>query len=109
MNVRLTINITSGTPAAAAAEGEVHIIYTEQPPQGLEPETHHLNTLTQVIGSEEAAKGVLLYVYKHAACGFSAKLTTDQVEQLSKQPGVLQVVKSGTAQLHSGPAQTHNL
>lgn len=36
-----------------------------------------------LIDSEEAAKGALLYTYKHAACGFSAKLTPEQVEDLS--------------------------
>ncbi|KAJ0923208.1 putative peptidase S8 propeptide/proteinase inhibitor I9 [Helianthus annuus] len=57
--------------------------------------------------SEEAAKGALLYTYKHAACGFSAKLTPKQVEQLSKQPGVLQVVKDGTMRLLESPAKLH--
>lgn len=33
--------------------------------------------------SDEAAKGALLYTYKHAACGFSAKLTPKQVEEIS--------------------------
>ncbi|XP_071731368.1 subtilisin-like protease SBT5.6 [Rutidosis leptorrhynchoides] len=94
------------TPAAAP---EVHIIYTEQPPQDLEPESHHLQTLTSVLGSEEAAKAALLYTYKHAASGFSAKLTPDQVELISKQPGVLQVVKSMNAELHSGPALARNV
>lgn len=58
-----------------------------------------------LIDSEEAAKGALLYTYKHAACGFSAKLTPEQVEDLSKQPGVLQVVESRTVQLHDSPVK----
>lgn len=52
--------------------------------------------------SEEAAKEALIYSYKHAASGFSAKLTAEQVSELSKQPGVLQVVPSQTVQLHTG-------
>ncbi|PWA48376.1 proteinase inhibitor, propeptide, Peptidase S8, subtilisin-related protein [Artemisia annua] len=58
---------------------------------------------------EEAAKGALLYTYKHVACGFSAKLTPTQVEEISKRPGVLQVVESGTMRLHESPAKLHNL
>ncbi|KAK9066819.1 hypothetical protein SSX86_014142 [Deinandra increscens subsp. villosa] len=88
---------------------QVHIVYTHQPPQGHEPESHHLRTLTSVLGSEDAAKGALLYTYKHATSGFSAKLTPDQAEQISKQPGVLNVEKSRSAELHSGPAQSHSM
>ncbi|KAJ4963485.1 hypothetical protein NE237_023424 [Protea cynaroides] len=80
----------------------VHIVYTEKP-EGEEPEAFHLKTLSSVFGSEEAAKEALLYSYKTAASGFSAKLTPEQVAEISKQPGVIQVVPSRTYQLHSGP------
>ncbi|KAG9143402.1 hypothetical protein Leryth_017791 [Lithospermum erythrorhizon] len=92
------------TTSASSSEAKVHIVYTEKPEEGIEPESFHINTLASVYGSEEAAKGALIYSYKHAASGFSAKLTPEQVEQLSKQPGVLQVVPSQTVQLHSGTA-----
>ncbi|XP_055829488.1 subtilisin-like protease SBT3.9 [Solanum dulcamara] len=81
-------------------ESKVHIVYTEKP-EDQEPEEYHIKTLTSVLGSEEAAKEALIYSYKHAASGFSAKLTAEQVSELSKQPGVLQVVPSQTVQLHS--------
>ncbi|XP_038996545.1 subtilisin-like protease SBT3.17 [Hibiscus syriacus] len=84
----------------------VHIIYTEKP-QDEQPEAYHLRTLASVLGSEEAAKDALIYSYKTAASGFSAKLTPEQVAEISKQPGVLQVIPSRTLQLHSGPGNLH--
>ncbi|CAH1454259.1 unnamed protein product [Lactuca virosa] len=92
----------SSVPKSASAA--VHIVYTERPQQE-DLEIYHLRTLSSVLGSEEAAKGALLYTYKHAACGFSAKLTPEQVEDLSKQPGVLQVVESRTVKLHDSPVK----
>ncbi|KAL7246612.1 hypothetical protein ACSBR2_001669 [Camellia fascicularis] len=86
------------------SDSAVHIIYTERP-QNEDPETYHIRTLASVLGSEGAAKEALLYSYKHAASGFSAKLTPEQVSEMSKQPGVLQVVPSKTYHLHSGPGR----
>ncbi|KAI4346389.1 hypothetical protein L6164_007287 [Bauhinia variegata] len=87
--------------SSASSAPAVHIVYTERP-QGEEPEAYHIRTLTAVLGSEEAAKEALLYSYKTAASGFSAKLTPEQVAEISKQPGVLQVVPSRKLELHSG-------
>ncbi|KAM7266680.1 hypothetical protein ACFE04_004577 [Oxalis oulophora] len=98
---------SSSTKTPSSEEAKVHIVYTEQPPVGTEAESHHLGTLASVLGSEEAAKEALVYTYSHAATGFSAKLTQDQVDQLSKKPGVLQVLPSQTLQLHSGPGRMH--
>ncbi|CAL9020899.1 hypothetical protein PRUPE_8G057500 [Prunus persica] len=92
---------------ASSSESAVHIVYTERPLENEEPEAYHIRTLASILGSEEAAKGALIYSYKTAASGFSAKLTPQQVEEISKLPGVLQVVPSRTLQLHSGPGKLH--
>ncbi|CAN6332950.1 unnamed protein product [Urochloa humidicola] len=101
----------NAAPAAAAQEAAVHIVYVDRP-EGADAEEFHLRTLTPVFGSEQKAKDSVLYHYKHAASGFSAKLTPQQVEELKKQPGVLQVVPSQTYQLHgpqSGTTRTMGL
>ncbi|KAF8719665.1 hypothetical protein HU200_024409 [Digitaria exilis] len=91
---------------AAAQEAAVHIVYVDRP-EGADPEEFHLRTLTPVLGSEQKAKDAVLYHYKHAASGFSAKLTPQQVEELKKQPGVLQVVPSQNYHLHGPESGTH--
>uniref|UniRef100_J3M7H7 Inhibitor I9 domain-containing protein n=2 Tax=Oryza brachyantha TaxID=4533 RepID=J3M7H7_ORYBR len=93
-------------PAAAQEETAVHIVYVDRPADA-DPEEFHIRTLAAVLGSEKA-KDAVLYHYKHAASGFSAKLTPKQVEELKKQPGVLQVVPSQTYQLHGPGATTTN-
>ncbi|XP_050214795.1 subtilisin-like protease SBT3.10 [Mercurialis annua] len=104
--ISIICQINMSVSASDSSKPAVQIVYTERP-QDEEPEAYHMRTLASVLGSEDAAKEALVYSYKTAASGFSCKLTPEQVDQMSKQPGVLQVVPSKTVQLHSGPAKLH--
>ncbi|XP_074273321.1 subtilisin-like protease SBT5.6 [Silene latifolia] len=93
---------TQSSSSSSTSSTAVYIVYTEEPAGGADPNSFHLSTLSSLLGCEEAAKNSLIYVYKNAATGFSAKLTPEQVSQLEKHPGVLQVVKSKPVKLHGG-------
>ncbi|KAL9234625.1 hypothetical protein vseg_009478 [Gypsophila vaccaria] len=100
-----SVKMSENSPQQSSSD--VYIVYTEKPTADVEPESFHLSTLSSVLGGEEAAKESLIYVYKNAATGFSAKLTPEQVSELQKQPGVIQVVPSQTLQLHGGGRATN--
>lgn len=82
-------------------KGSVQIVYMDRAVGEDDPEATHVKTLAAVLGSEEEARKAILYSYKHTVNGFSAKLTPEQVDSLSKLPGVVKVVPSGTYQLHT--------
>ncbi|WOL03550.1 subtilisin-like protease SBT3.1 [Canna indica] len=97
----LFLSSLSSSPTAAKEEetASVYIVFVEEP-VGEEPEAFHVRTLAAVLGSEAAAKRAILFHYTHAASGFAAKLTAEQVEKLEKQPGVIQVIRSRTYSIH---------
>ncbi|KAL6010707.1 hypothetical protein ACLOJK_001145 [Asimina triloba] len=84
ITVSRTIMAEGGVAPKAGEGGSVYIVYTERP-EGDDHEAHHVRTVASVVGSEEAAKQAILYVYKNAAVGFSAKLTPEQVEEMSSK------------------------
>ncbi|VVA94980.1 unnamed protein product [Arabis nemorensis] len=74
---------STGAAPAPTSEAKVHIVYTEKPTGDQDPKAFHLRTLSSALGSEEAANDALIYTYKEAATGFSAKLTPEQVAEIS--------------------------
>ncbi|PKA57365.1 hypothetical protein AXF42_Ash013552 [Apostasia shenzhenica] len=114
------IFLTSLLPAAAAMNGEKYTssaaavarggrgsktsvyLVVLKPAKGVDTESLHVETLSAVLGSEAAAKGALIYSYKHSALGFSARLTPKQAAELAKQPGVLSVRHGKSYSLQSG-------
>ncbi|XP_078441065.1 proteinase inhibitor, propeptide [Wolffia australiana] len=91
--------VSASVAVISMDDAAVHIVYTESPKDG-DPEAYHVKTLTSVLGSEEAAREALVYSYKSAVSGFSAKLTSQQVAEITKQPGVIHVAPSLAHHLH---------
>ncbi|RRT46106.1 hypothetical protein B296_00043592 [Ensete ventricosum] len=76
----------------ATEEAAVYIVYAECP-EGVKPEAFYIRTLAAVLGrydllrccSEKRAKDAVIHHYTHAARGFAAKLTAQQVEELRSE------------------------
>ncbi|KAI3460657.1 hypothetical protein Pfo_017320 [Paulownia fortunei] len=79
--------------SSSNAKQQVYIVFlSDEPPEGLHPETYYIKVLSPVLGSEKAAKDALIYSYVIIS-GFAAKLTPDQASRLKKQPGIVSVNK----------------
>ncbi|EFJ14082.1 hypothetical protein SELMODRAFT_121107, partial [Selaginella moellendorffii] len=62
--------------------------------------SHH-ETLASVLGSEDLAKGAILYSYRHGFSGFAADMNPRHAKALSKMPGVVSVFRSKKVKLHT--------
>eukprot|EP00246_Nothoceros_aenigmaticus_P012725 TRINITY_DN407_c0_g1_i1.p1 TRINITY_DN407_c0_g1~~TRINITY_DN407_c0_g1_i1.p1 ORF type:complete len:142 (+),score=20.53 TRINITY_DN407_c0_g1_i1:64-426(+) len=99
----LIANLSTSIAAMAATDKKVYIVHLERQDKPVaDVEANHVAFLASVVGGHDAAKDAILYSYKYGVYGFSAKLSSDEVNNLTGKPGVLAVVPSGTAKLHSG-------
>ncbi|KAI9102342.1 hypothetical protein K1719_023544 [Acacia pycnantha] len=52
----------------------------------------HLNILSNILGSERAARDSILYSYKHGFSGFAAVVSQSQSKLIADFPGVIRVI-----------------
>ncbi|KAF8413405.1 hypothetical protein HHK36_001387 [Tetracentron sinense] len=85
------------------AASNVHIVYMGEKLHEDPAITRksHLEMLSTLLGSKEAAKSSILYSYKHGFSGFAARITESQAEQISDFPGVVQVIPNRIRKLHT--------
>uniref|UniRef100_A0A0D9W163 Inhibitor I9 domain-containing protein n=1 Tax=Leersia perrieri TaxID=77586 RepID=A0A0D9W163_9ORYZ len=105
MNQHLTISLLFAVAVAMAAaeQGPAanYLVFVDPPPSGVLCTTYQLGILAAALGSEEKAKGAILYNYKNVVSGFSARLTPSELEAVKKQPQVNRVLPSATLSLMS--------
>ncbi|KAL6515621.1 hypothetical protein OROHE_018655 [Orobanche hederae] len=90
--------VPSSYSAAAAAtdcklrrmNAAIHMVVTKN----YRDYDNHFKTLASVLGSEKAAKKAFVYSHGPLTTAFSAILTRDNVDQISKHPDVFDVFES---------------
>ncbi|GLT64652.1 hypothetical protein SLA2020_371310 [Shorea laevis] len=86
-----------------ATENNVHIVYMGEKkyedPARIKMIHHEM--LSSLLGSKEAAKGSILYSYKHGFSGFAARLTESQADEIAAFPGVVKVIPNRIHKLHT--------
>ncbi|XP_020595073.1 subtilisin-like protease Glyma18g48580 [Phalaenopsis equestris] len=102
--------LTAAAPARGVLNSKAAVyIVTLNPVDGLDEESLHVETLSSILGSAEAAKKALIYSYKHVVHGFAARLIPEQAAELTKLPGVLSVTLSRTYSLNTGMLNLHGM
>ncbi|WMV49252.1 hypothetical protein MTR67_042637 [Solanum verrucosum] len=89
--------------ADEADDSKVYIIYLGHKPHDdheLITDSHH-DILSQVAGSKEEAKKLMMYSYRHGFSGFAAKLTNSQAKQIGELPDVVRVIKNPLYTTHT--------
>ncbi|KAI4297674.1 hypothetical protein L6164_037555 [Bauhinia variegata] len=88
---------------ATSASSNVHIVYmghrSHNDPQLVEDS--HLDILTQILGSDSAARDSIIYSYKHGFSGFAAVLSQTQAKLIADFPGVVHVIPNRILSLHT--------
>ncbi|KAG6599889.1 Subtilisin-like protease 1.1, partial [Cucurbita argyrosperma subsp. sororia] len=106
----LLLSIMLATSAAAAADQQSYIIHmdatkmaTTNPQQWYTSIIDTINQLSSINDDQNEASNAaeILYIYKTAISGFSAKLSTRKLHSLSKLPGFLSATPDKLLQLHT--------
>ncbi|KAK2653732.1 hypothetical protein Ddye_013588 [Dipteronia dyeriana] len=81
---------------------QVHIVYMGNKPNGDVPLTSlHHSMLKTALGSMESAKESSLYSYQRSFNGFAAKLSDEEVAELSDMDGVVSIIPNMKLDLHT--------
>ncbi|KAJ0967012.1 hypothetical protein J5N97_023929 [Dioscorea zingiberensis] len=83
-------------------KNDVYIVYMGAAPASTSGDSltqSHLQLLTSVVQRQEQPK--LLHSYRHAFCGFAARLSKEEAQAMSRKQGVVSVFVDPVYQLHT--------